>query len=87
MGGDALNRKEMRDYLEEHYGFNFPMKAKYKRDENRIYFSVDFEDGEEIEFFYMCDKPASNAEGYAFYRSVKNPSKTMLININREEFY
>ena len=87
MGGDTLNSKEMRDYLEEHYGLNFPMKAKYKRNKNRIYFSGDFEDREEIEFYYMSDKPSSSAKGYAFYRSIRNPSKTMLININREEFY
>lgn len=30
-----MNSKEMRDYLKEHYGFNFPMKAKYKRNKNR----------------------------------------------------
>lgn len=82
-----MNSKEMIDYLKEHYGFNFPTKAKYKRSKNRIYFSGDFDDGEEIEFYYMTDKPSSNAKGYAYYRSIKNPSKTMLVNINREEFY
>ena len=48
----------MIDYLKQKYGFNFPMKAKYKRNKNRIYFSGDFEDGEEIEFYYMSDKPS-----------------------------
>ena len=77
----------MIDYLKQKYGFNFPLKAKYKRNKNRIYFSGDFEDGEEIEFYCMSDKPSSSAKGYAFYRSIQNPTNTMLININREEFY
>ena len=41
-----MNSKEMNDYLKEHYGIDFPMKAKYKRDKNRLYFVNDFEDGE-----------------------------------------
>ena len=44
-----MSSKEMIDYLKQKYGFNFPLKAKYKRNKNRIYFSGDFEDGEEIE--------------------------------------
>ena len=43
-----MNRKEMNDYLKEHYGIDFPMKTKYKRDKNRLYFVNDFEDGEVI---------------------------------------
>ena len=57
MGGGNLSSKEMIDYLKQKYGFNFPLKAKYKRNKNRIYFSGDFEDGEDIEFYYMSDKP------------------------------
>ena len=87
MGGGNLSNKEMIDYLKQKYGFNFPLKTKYKRNKNRIYFSGDFEDGEEIEFYCTSDKPSSSAKGYAFYRSIQNPTKTMLININREEFY
>lgn len=80
-----MNSKEMNDYLKEHYGIDFPMKAKYKRDKNRLYFVNDFEDGEEIEFYYLTNKPNASSKGYAWYRSVNNPSKTMLININRGE--
>lgn len=82
-----MNSKEMRDYLEEHYGFNFPMKTKYRRNENRIYFFGDFDDGEDIEFYCFTGKPSSSAEGYAYYRSINNPSKQMLVNINSKEFY
>lgn len=80
-----MNNKEMIDYIENQYGFKFPMRTRYKRDKNRIYFSGDFDDGEEIEFFYMTNKPGSNAKGYAFYKSIKNPWKQKLINI--EELY
>lgn len=61
-----------RAYLLEHYGLDFPAKAKYIRRENRIYFVGDFEDGEEITFAWMCESPSANAFGNAFYYS---PSK------------
>lgn len=60
---------EMRKHLLKNYGYDFPAKAKYKRSKNRIYFITDFQDGEEIEFFWNCDKPNSCAKGYAFYMS------------------
>ena len=78
--------KEERDYLQERYGFNFPMKAKYKRNVNRIYFCTDFEDGEEIEFYHMHEKPSSNANGTAFYRSCNNGfRKTMICRLEELE--
>lgn len=58
----------------------FPKKAKYKRDENRIYFMDDFKDGEEIKFAYKCDKPSANAIGNAWYRSCES-GNVNLINI------
>lgn len=62
-----LNKNEMRARLHKDYGYNFPAKAKYKRSKNRIYFLGDFQDGEEIDFFWACDKPNACAKGYAFY--------------------
>ena len=51
----------------KHYGFEFPLKAKYKRFDNRIYFATDFKDGEEISFFWDCITPTGCALGNAFY--------------------
>ena len=65
------SKQEMIDYMYFNYGFSFPMKAKYKRNPNRIYFATDFKDGEDIEFWYMCDKPNANAGGYAYYTNGK----------------
>jgi hypothetical protein len=73
-------KQEMINYLYDSYKFSFPMKAKYKRDKNRIYFATDFQDGEEIEFWWNCDKPSSSAKGYAFYTNGKADFK--LVNIN-----
>jgi hypothetical protein len=59
----------------------FPKKAKYKRNENRIYFYGDFEDGEEIEFAYRCDKPNASAIGNVWYKSCGDKWKMNLVNI------
>jgi hypothetical protein len=56
-----------------------PLKAKYKRFDNRIYFATDFKDGEEIYFFWNCDKPSACAKGNAYYMNKKGYSQ--LINI------
>lgn len=63
----------------KYYGFDFPMKARYKRFNNRIYFSTNFKDGEEIDFFWSCDKPSACALGSAFYMNKEGMSN--LINI------
>ena len=60
-------KQEQIDYLYKHYGYKFPMKAKYIRSSDRIYFSNDFQDREEIEFEWYCEKPSGNADGYAYY--------------------
>jgi len=67
----------------KYYGFNFPLKAQYIRQSNRFYFSDDFEDREEIEFFWNCDKPSACARGNAFYMNKKGTSK--LVNIKELE--
>lgn len=69
-----------REYLLQHYGFNFPKTAKYRRASNRIYFGTDFDDGEEITFAWMCNQPNANARGNAFYYSPKHGYR--LINIS-----
>jgi len=60
------------------YGFNMPLKAHYKRFDNRIYFSYDFDDNEEIEFFCYCERPSANAMGNAFYKGKKG---VRLVNV------
>ena len=70
---------EAREYLLKHYGFNFPKKARYIRDKNRIYFSGDFDDNESIEFAWACDKPSSNALGYSYYYSSNKGYKLVSI--------
>ncbi len=73
-----LTKQKMID-LYKYYGFDFPMNARYKRFDNRIYFATDFKDGEEIEFFWNCDKPSACALGNAFYRNKEGASN--LVNI------
>ena len=75
-------RQKMIDIYKK-YGYNMPLKAKYKRDSNRIYFTNDFKDGEVVSFFWICDKPTACAEGYAFYSGDSNMSN--LINIKELE--
>jgi hypothetical protein len=74
-----LNQQEMIN-IYKHYGFDMPLKAKYKRINNRIYFNGDFKDGEEIEFFWCSDKPNTCALGNAFYKNKNGTSN--LINIS-----
>lgn len=62
-----MNKQVMINIYKNNYGFDMPLKAKYKRFDNRIYFAGDFQDGEEIEFFWICDKPSACAIGNAFY--------------------
>jgi len=85
--------EEIKDEKEEHqimdklkmieiykeYGFDMPVKAIYKRDINRIYFSGDFQDNEELDFFWNCEKPSACAIGNAFYMNKHGISH--LINI------
>lgn len=77
------DRIEMMQYIKDHYNYDFPLKAKYKRSKNRIYFSTNFKDGEEIEFFWLCDKPSSCAKGYAYYKG--DGAYTNLIHISELE--
>lgn len=49
----------------------FPQKGIYRRKANRIYFSTDFKDGEEIKFSHFGIRPHTKAEGLAFYESVE----------------
>lgn len=67
---------------------NFPKRAKYKRDKNRIYFADDFNDGEQLEFVYHCTKPSAKAIGNAWYKSLENgrPKTPRLINIKELEY-
>jgi hypothetical protein len=58
---------------------DYPLKARYKRFDNRIYFVGDFEDNEEIEFAYMCEKPNACAIGNVWYKGKAGIPK--LINI------
>ena len=65
------------------YGFDMPLKARYKRRPNRIYFYGNFQDNEEIEFFWDAEKPSSCAKGYAFYMGKDKMSQ--LVNIKELE--
>ena len=49
---------------------NFPQETHYIRHPNRIYSSMDFEDGEKIFYYGKHIKPSSNAKGYRWYRNV-----------------
>ena len=46
----------------------FPLKAKYVRQENRVYFATDFEDGEELTYYGKCESPTGNKVGYRLYK-------------------
>jgi len=79
----SRTKQEMID-LYKVYGYDFPPKAKYKRQPTtRIYFSNDFQDNEEIEFFWNCDKPSACAIGNAYY--MNNKGQSNLINIRELE--
>ena len=77
------NQKRNREYLLRNYGFDFPERAIYKRQPDRIYFATDFVDKEEVTFAYMCEKSTSNAAGYAVYSSYRNVYR--LVNIEELE--
>lgn len=78
-----MNTKQKMIDIYKKYGFDMPQKAYYKRINNRIYFATDFQDGEEIEFFWNCDKPNACALGNAFY--VNKNGNSNLINISEIE--
>ena len=75
-----MDAEKDREYLLKNYGFIFPAKTKYVRHDNRIYFATDFDDGEDISFAWACDKPSSNADGYAFYYSKDKGYRLISIN-------
>jgi hypothetical protein len=74
----SISEKD-RAYLLENYGINFPARAQYIRQSNKVYSIMDFNDGEKVSFAWMCEKPSSNAAGYATYYSPRNGFR--LINI------
>ena len=67
----------------EKYGYNMPLKAKYKRVDDRVYFANDFKDGEIVTFFWNCSKPSACSEGYAFY--IGDDLLSKLVNIKELE--
>jgi hypothetical protein len=73
-----MDKQKMIDVYKR-YKIEMPLKAKYKKFDSRIYFAGDYKDGEEIEFFWNCENPSSNAIGNAFYTNKEKNVK--LINI------
>ena len=63
---------------------NFPKKAIYRRNPDRIYFSLDFADGEVVTFSNFSGKTSSTSEGYAWYFGW-DCKHGRLININEIE--
>lgn len=51
----------------KNYGINMPLRAKYIREKNRIYFATDPEQGEVMSFFCSAENPSSCAMGLAWY--------------------
>ena len=78
-----MHSKQKMIDLYKYYGFNFPLKARYKRTSTRIYTIMNFKDNEEIEFFWNCDKPSACARGNAFYMNKNKISQ--LVNIKELE--
>jgi hypothetical protein len=74
-----MTKAEQIEYLRKNYNHSFPINAKFKRSDNRIYFAGDFEDNEAITFDTMCSKPSSCGYGNAWYKGVNGVSK--LINV------
>lgn len=83
MNTSNLSKEQIKLHLKEKYGFDFPLKAKFKRFDNRIYSSIDWKDGEEIEFAYGCNKPSACAIGNVFYKG--KDGIPFLINIKELE--
>lgn len=57
---------------DEYVNYNdveFPLRARFKMDENTIYLVTGFEDGEEIEYSGRVLIPSSNAKGYRMYKN------------------
>jgi len=77
------DKQKMIDRLYKDYNIKFPYKAKYKRSSSRIYFITDFKEGEEITFWWDCEKPNACAKGNAFY--INNKGESRLVNINELE--
>lgn len=73
-----MSKQNMID-IYKYYGFDFPLKARYKRSSSRIYSVMNFKDNEEIEFFWNCDKPSVCAIGNAYY--VNKEGFSNLVNI------
>lgn len=47
---------------------NFPKETYFIRHPNRLYSTMDFEDGEKITYYSKHIKPSANAKGYRWYR-------------------
>ena len=74
-----MNSMEQLEYLRRHYNHSFPMNARFKRKDNRIYFVGDFEDGEEITFDTMCSKPSACGYGNAWHKGTTGTAKLIHI--------
>ena len=60
--------------------YDFPLKARYVRHKNRIYFETDCQDGEELTYYGRVAKPNSNAMGYRYYKDSKGQIRIIHIN-------
>lgn len=78
---DSIGKlEEVIQYNEE----DFPKYATFKRSKDRIYFSSDFKDGEEIEFKSFPQRPNAYKEGLAIY--MNGDKDRQLINIVELDF-
>ena len=77
-----MNKNKIKNMIRLYktYGLKAPIKGKYKRDIHRVYFSGDFNDGEEVNFLRNCEKSSACAIGNAFYINKEDSSN--LINIS-----
>lgn len=67
-------------WYEKNYGIKMPLKAKYIRKPNRIYFLTDPKHGEILSFYWNAEKPSSCASGLAWYRG--NDGYSHLVNVD-----
>ena len=51
----------------EDYRIKMPLRARYVRSPNRVYFATDPKHGEMMSFFCSAEKPSSCAMGLAWY--------------------
>lgn len=65
--------------------YDFPLKARYKRHKNRIYFATDCKDGEILTYYGRVERPSSNAMGYMYYKDSKGQIRLIHINDIMEE--